>query len=433
MDLVSIIFTIIATALAVPGSIIAFNQLRGKTVVMKKEEFLAGQKDKVISEHTKPFLRLFDRYFIKKLPMKSAEKDARILAERMRKDNYVPTIIVGIGRGGAVFGSFLSYNLSQVPIFVMDRAYSWQKKREDSVMFDFDIPPRFMDKVLLVSGEIHSGNTMNTFEAYLREMGAKEIRVSSFYLQNTSTYVPQYNRTKGSGIPLMPWQDRDYKRDSISADLSKELNEERRLFTADVNKTIYPLRHSETTQNAKDTFIGAGTERTPLTKNGQNQAETAGQIIRADLGNTSAIVHCSPQQRCQATVNAMNKSLNAVVVTSPALRERNFGDWEGVPRGDLKKKEEYIFYVDDPIKFCPPHAETMLNTISRAIGFLQDEIIKDAKSNNHIIVTHKTTGRILLSYLMNTPYSKDRNIKLENDSIVKITIKGNTIKCHYLR
>ena len=433
MEVLSIMITIIATMLAVPGSIIAISQLRGKTVVMKKEEFLAGQKDKAISEYTKPFFRLFDHYFIKKLPMKSAEKDAKILAEKMRKDNYVPTIIVGIGRGGAVFGSFLSYNLSQVPIFVMDRAYSWQRKREDSVMFDFEIPPRFMDRILLVSGEIHSGNTINTFETYLREMGAKEIRVSTFYLQNTSTFVPQYNRTKGSGIPLMPWQDRDYKRDSISAELSKELNEERRLFTDNVYKTIYLLRHSETSQNAKDTFIGAGTEQTPLTKNGQNQAETAGQIIRADLGRTTAIVHCSPQQRCQATVNAMNKSLKAEVITNSALTERNFGVWEGIPRVELKKKEEYIRYVDDPIKFCPSHAETMLNTIRRAIGFLHEVIIKDTKSDNHIIVTHKTTGRILLSYLMNTPYSKYRNIKLENDSIVKITIEGNTIKCYYLR
>ena len=400
---------------------------------MKKEEFLAGQKDKVISEHTKPFLELCDRYFIKKLPMKSAEKDAKILAERMKNDKYVPTIIVGIGRGGAIFGSFLSYNLSQVPIFVMDRAYSWQNKREDSVMFDFEIPPRFLDKVLLVSGEIHSGNTMNTFEDYLREMGAKEIRVSTFYLQNTSTYLPHYNLTKGTGIPFMPWQDRDYKRDSISANLSKELNKERSMFTVNINKTIYLLRHSETIQNAQDTFIGSGTELTPLTKNGLIQAETAGKIIRADLGNTATIVYCSPQQRCKDTADAINKSLNTVVIANPALKERNFGDWESVSRSKLKMDPEYKLYVNDPIKYCPPHAETMLDTIKRSLAFLHEEIIKDTKSNNYVFVTHKTTGRILLSYLMNSPYSKYRSIKLENDSIVKITIEGNAIKCHYLR
>lgn len=433
MDILSILIAIITTALAVPSSLLAIKQLRGKAVVMKKEEFLAGQKDKVISEHTKPFLELFNRYFIKKLPMRSAEIDAKKQAERMRNDGYVPTIIIGIGRGGAIFGSFLSYNLSQVPIFVMDRAYSWQNKRKDSVMFDFEVPPRFMDKVLLVSGEIHSGNTMDTFEKYLREMGAKEIRVSTFYLQNTSTYLPHYNLTKGTGIPFMPWQDRDYKRDSISADLSRELNKERSMFAVNVNKTIYLLRHSETAQNAKDTFIGSGTELTPLTKKGQKQAENAGDTIRADLGNASTIVYCSPQQRCKDTADVINKYLNAVVIENPALRERNFGDWEGVSRSDLKKDASYIRYADDPIKYCPPHAETMLDTIKRSLTFLHDEIIKDTKSNNYVVVTHKTTGRILLSYLMNIPYTKYRSIKLENDSIVKITIEGNTIQCEYLQ
>ena len=401
--------------------------------MMKKDEFIAGQNDKTISKHTKPFLELFDRYFIKKLPMRSAEKDAKILAKRMKKEKYVPTIIVGIGRGGAVFGSFLSYNLSQVPIFVMDRAYSWQEKREDSVMFDFEIPPRFLDKVLLVSGEIHSGNTIKTFEKYLHDMGAKEIRVGTFYLQNTSTYLPRYNETKGTGIPFMPWQDRDYKRDSISADLSKELNKERLMFSVNVSKTIYLLRHSETVQNANDAFIGSGTDDTPLTANGQKQAETAGKKIREDLGCNQAIIHCSPQQRCKDTAEALNKSINAGIMTSSNLKERNFGDWEGVSRSILKAREGYKLYENEPIKYCPPHAETMLETIKRAILFLHEDIIQDDKFDNHIIVTHKTTGRILLSYLMNSPYSKYRSIKLENDSIVKITIKGNEIKYNYLR
>ena len=63
----------------------------------------------------------------RKLPWRHAYKYAQVTAEKMRdgkaKDLYKPTLIVGIGRGGAIYGSIFSYYMKEAPLLALDRRY----------------------------------------------------------------------------------------------------------------------------------------------------------------------------------------------------------------------------------------------------------------------------------------------------------------------
>ena len=71
-----------------------------------------------------------------KIGWKQVEKGIFYLKEQLIKDNYVPSIIVGIGRGGSIVGALLSGCLGHIPILVIDRVYDWSEEGRKEKLFD---------------------------------------------------------------------------------------------------------------------------------------------------------------------------------------------------------------------------------------------------------------------------------------------------------
>lgn len=102
----------------------------------------------------------------------------------MGVDGFSPTLIVGIGRGGAIMGAMISGCLGHRPLVVIDRKYVWREgRRIDDMILRLHFPSNFLDKVLLVAGEAHTGSTMRLYHSYFTEIGAKMIRRDAFYAQ----------------------------------------------------------------------------------------------------------------------------------------------------------------------------------------------------------------------------------------------------------
>ena len=152
----------------------------------------------------------------KKISWKKVEKGIKQLKEDLIKSNYYPTLIVGIGRGGAIIGALVSGTLGNVPIIVIDRVYDWSgKERTGGFCEDIKITKN-IEKVLLVAGELHSGNTAKKYAEYFKEMGAKEIKMLTYMKEPYPTYKPDFYsiETDNSNIRF-PWMiTEDYKRDS---------------------------------------------------------------------------------------------------------------------------------------------------------------------------------------------------------------------------
>jgi probable phosphoglycerate mutase len=130
--------------------------------------------------------------------------------------NYFPTLIIGIGRGGSITGALLSGSFGNVPIIVIDRVYEWKdRQRNESFLEDIRITKN-LERVLIVAGELHSGNTMKKYTAYFNTLNAGQIRTLAFLKEPYPTFNPDscYLISSNSNIRL-PWMLTDsYKHES---------------------------------------------------------------------------------------------------------------------------------------------------------------------------------------------------------------------------
>lgn len=106
---------------------------------------------------------------LRRISWRSAKKAANKIADQLVKDKYYPSLIFGIGRGGAIFGSMISGSLGHCSLVVVDRKYNWSSKgRVQEILFHINIPVEYLKSVLLVAGEAHSGTTMDRYYDYLK-------------------------------------------------------------------------------------------------------------------------------------------------------------------------------------------------------------------------------------------------------------------------
>ncbi|SFA48950.1 probable phosphoglycerate mutase [Paracoccus halophilus] len=142
------------------------------------------------------------------------------------------------------------------------------------------------------------------------------------------------------------------------------------------------LRHGETRANAEDVICG----RTdlPLNPTGINQARQAAQYL---AGTELAGIVVSPMLRARQTAQPVAAMLGLTPCVLPALAERDWGAWEGLPRAMLRRDE------------TPPDGESPADFAARIrAGFAGIDL-----SRPLLIVAHSGTARELHSLLAGTP------------------------------
>lgn len=358
------------------------------------------------------------------------------IVEQIEKDKFVPSIIVGIGRGGGILGAIISYKLYHLPVFVVDREYDWKtKKRKQNILFDFEMPAFYMDNILLVAGEAHTGETMACFEKHLLKKGAGVVKTCVFYKQTICNVKIDYYSNEGENVPLMPWQDKGYIRDSISETNLNVLKKWREEIDTMDGKTIYIVRHGETNHNKNDVFIG--TTLSSINTKGRQQIEGLAKYLNNTecLRANNTVIISSDQDRGLQTSSIIGEKIGIKdenIKQSHDLRERDYGKWEGKNRKQImcENGNDYEKYEKDALNFCPPDAEPLISVIHRTQRLI--DTLGDQEEENIVIVTHKTTGRLLLSYFTRSFYSKYREIGFKNGSLSKFTIKEGDIKTVYL-
>ena len=154
----------------------------------------------------------------KKVKWPTVEKGIIKLKEELIRDKYMPSLIVGVGRGGAIIGALLSGCLGHVPILVIDRVYEWEDNiRKDDLCEKIRLS-RNLEKVLLVAGELHTGGTAKTYIEYFKNMGAKEIKYLTFAKDPYPAFNPDYFYIESKKPDIrLPWMiTKQYKRESLS-------------------------------------------------------------------------------------------------------------------------------------------------------------------------------------------------------------------------
>jgi probable phosphoglycerate mutase len=377
----------------------------------------------------------FKLKIIRKLPWRYAYKYAQKACDDMFKDSNMPTFIVGIGRGGATYGSMLSYLMGEKPIIALDRLYGKNEQDQRQVKrFPVDIPAPWLKNVLLVAGEYHSGDTMLEFKEWLESIGAEKIHTCVLYFQ--TGYPGQTGRPDYFGIAkkydcLLPWQEINYLRtwknpkEAEKRELGlKELIPER--FEA----CFFLMRHAHTAANAEDKFIGSGSPQENISYEGIMEARNVGNFLKDMVGQID-VIYCSPMARCVQTATEIQSVTGGKIIRDERLVEVDFGNWEGVKRSDIPE-EEYEKYVHDQHYNIPGSHDSYQGNQTRAKDFL-DYLTQHQVSQGKriLVVTHKTIGRIMVQLIENKENQHFRSIPMENASLRKVVVQDGKMSVSY--
>jgi probable phosphoglycerate mutase len=155
-------------------------------------------------------------------------------------------------------------------------------------------------------------------------------------------------------------------------------------------------RHGATTLSAEDRF--AGSSDVPLSEEGVEQARRLGERLRDE---PIAAVYCSDMHRAMRTAEAIVQPQRLNIITRPALREMDHGQWEGLVHKDVEVRfaDAYARWDADPLLSPPPGGESGLAVLARSLPELA-RIVNDHPAQTVAVVSHKATNRLMLCAIL---------------------------------
>lgn len=114
------------------------------------------------------------------------------------------------------------------------------------------------------------------------------------------------------------------------------------------------IRHGYTQWNVERRYLG----HTDLPLLPQALIDLSALKAQPELAGGFWRVYCSDLLRCRETLAYLTPSLEKSTIYDKRLREMNFGDWEGCTYEQLKDKELYRSWIDDPDAVTPPGGES---------------------------------------------------------------------------
>jgi 2,3-bisphosphoglycerate-dependent phosphoglycerate mutase len=160
-------------------------------------------------------------------------------------------------------------------------------------------------------------------------------------------------------------------------------------------RTAWLVRHAPTADNAAGVVMGS---RDPAAL--PAALETA-RAIGADppWGGPPDLIVSSPAKRALATARALGAGVEPVA--DPRLLERNFGEWEGRKKAELREKFPQGLTPDGAIdlRFLPPEGEPLPQLMKRVADALRDVVAAEPHDGTAVVVSHTGTLRAALVLL----------------------------------
>jgi probable phosphoglycerate mutase len=163
--------------------------------------------------------------------------------------------------------------------------------------------------------------------------------------------------------------------------------------------TLWLARHGETVWTAEDRFNGWSDIE--LAERGKTQADKLGNYLsRKPL----AAIYCSPLQRCVETAQLAGSSFDLVPETIPAIKELNYGVWDGMARPDIKAEYPDVWksWVRDPAGEAPPEGESGYEVLTRIVPTIKS-LVEKHTNQQFLVVAHKAVNRLFLCDVLGVP------------------------------
>lgn len=149
------------------------------------------------------------------------------------------------------------------------------------------------------------------------------------------------------------------------------------------------IRHGETDANRQGRYLGH--IDAPLNAEGRRQAARWREAARQ-----ATTIYSSDLTRCAQTARAL--AGNQPIRYTSALRELNFGAWDGMRYDDIEKAEpkRLSAWLDDPWSIAPPGGETLTELGNRVDAWLAAAMERHALEDEIWVVAHGGPLRWLL-------------------------------------
>jgi broad specificity phosphatase PhoE len=186
--------------------------------------------------------------------------------------------------------------------------------------------------------------------------------------------------------------------------------------------TIYLVRHGETQANV-DLLIH-GHSNIPLTKIGEDQARER-RVHLQKIQFTK--VYSSDLIRANQTAQILNLDRKLPHETTPLLRERFYGTYEGQPRETSKQLWEYLNTNPSHPHVKESQVETSEHMVERAIPYLK-KIGSKHRGETILVVSHGGLLRVLLIYFRFARISQLGRYSIPNLAYVIVETDGDMFK-----
>jgi 2,3-bisphosphoglycerate-dependent phosphoglycerate mutase len=181
---------------------------------------------------------------------------------------------------------------------------------------------------------------------------------------------------------------------------------------------ILLVRHGETDWNASGRIQGHSD--TPLNAAGRLQARRAAQRLARE---PIRALYSSDLARAFETAAIIGAPLGLTVVASPQLRERRYGEWEGLTSAEIQAHypEQFAIWRARSTDFAPPQGETRNEILTRALAELQT-IARRHVREMVVVVSHGGLCYVLINHILGSVDGDRREFTIGNASIYTLDV-----------
>jgi probable phosphoglycerate mutase len=176
--------------------------------------------------------------------------------------------------------------------------------------------------------------------------------------------------------------------------------------------TILLIRHGQ------NDFVGkrlAG--RTPgvyLNDTGHKQAAQVAEALRCA---PIKAVYSSPLERAMQTAAPLAAACGLEVLPHPGLLEVDFGDWQGITFGAMRRKKLWKTVTERPSEMCFPNGETFTAAQQRGVAAIEQIAAAHGEKDVLACFSHSDMIRLVLAHYLAAPLDFFQRIVIDTASI----------------
>ncbi len=190
---------------------------------------------------------------------------------------------------------------------------------------------------------------------------------------------------------------------------------------------LYFLRHGETTSSQTGTYCGRlDIDLTPA------GYQMAAEFAEAYHSLSWTAIFSSPLRRTIATATPIAERLGMAIQKRDGLKEIAYGEWEGKTPQEVDQAfhDDYVRWLAEPGWNAPNGGEKGID-IARRSSEVLEEIEQTYPQGNILVVSHKSTIRIMLSSLLGVDIGRYRDrigMPVAALSIVTMAVQGPRVE-----